>query len=455
MNISTLKAFSVRRLNHHHHQFYNIINPYSYHQQQQQQLFSTYQYINRINQIKIKQLGPNSNLLPKSVTFVEENKKTVLHWRLIYFIYIDRFYTKNFINSINDLYSQFGNIPKNILTSCPSQLFDLFKEDYNLQYAIELSQINLTEAPVFARLNDLKFNSLSNNSNIISNNNNSSNNTSSNNSENNDNSNSSNISNNNSNEKIILKKFINRLSNNYSEIVGQILPSENSKFGFKFEKKAEFRQWKEYKEGLFDIQDESSQLIVQELIRNIVMKEIKTLKPLILDYCCGTGGKTFAFAGCLNGKGQIYMHDVRSEKLFPELKRRAQRLGIENIQPIEHDHSHWDKLKDKMNLVLCDVPCTGTGTLRRNVETKYKINYQWLQELTEKQRDIIQKAIPFVKQDGYFLYSTCSILKKENEKQLEWILKKYKNFQLVHTVKILPTIDGSDGMYGVLLKRIN
>ncbi|KAG2381954.1 hypothetical protein C9374_005746 [Naegleria lovaniensis] len=432
------------------------------------------QYINRMNMMKMKELGPSAHLLPKSVTFVEENRKSVLHWRLVFALYKEYFHEQDFEQVVfhsNHADSVFRKIPINVLLSCPAQLFDILCEEYGEEKAIEICLINNSEAPVFGRVNDVKV--------IIEHKSTTTQQLGS--AMTNDESRSDSGFSGSKHENITPKeevtdilnatsepnkdllaplkkktrKFLKKLSEKYSEVVGKITPSKLSTFGFRFEKKTDFRQWPEFKEGLFEIQDDSSQYIVDELIRNGALKQITSLKPLVLDYCCGTGGKTFALAGALKGKGQIYMHDIRLEKLSSELKRRAHRLGIENIQPLEHDHSHWEKLKDKMNLVILDVPCTGTGTLRRNVELKYKINYNWIKELTKKQREIIENAIPYVRKGNYLLYSTCSILSKENEDQMDYILKKHKNFELVKEIKTLPLLNGGDGMYGALLRRIH
>nr|CAG4708511.1 unnamed protein product [Naegleria fowleri] len=424
------------------------------------------QYINRMNMMKMKELGPNAHFLPKSVTFVEENRKSVLHWRLLYALYKQYFHEQDFEQVVfhhSDLL--FEKIPINVKLSCPAQLFDILCEEYGEEKAIEICLINNSEAPAFGRVNDVKVingkmnaqqtqqidatsrESPRDDDTAAATTTSSSTRT---------------LFHTDSSPQVLsteqlkkkARKFIKKLSEKYSQEVGKITPSKLTTFGFRFEKKTDFRQWPEFKEGFFEIQDDSSQYVVDELIRNGALKQITSSKPLVLDYCCGTGGKSFALAGALGGKGQIYMHDIRLEKLSSELKRRAHRLGIENIQPLEHDHPHWEKLKEKMNLVILDVPCTGTGTLRRNVELKYKINYNWIKELTKKQREIIENAIPYVKKGNYLLYSTCSILRKENEDQIEYILRKHKNFELVHQVKTLPLLNGGDGMYGALLRRI-
>jgi len=382
------------------------------------------QYVNRMNQIKLKQLGPNAHLLPKSVTFVEENKRSVLHWRVLYALYRERFYRRDVIHALHELKTM-QDIPLNVKLSCPAQLFSMLEEDYGEEGAVEMAIVNNTEAPAFARVNDVRFLKTGDAEPLPK-----------------------------EEMKRLARGVIKRLASKYADTVGKITPSKMTPFGFRFEHKSEFRQWKEFTDGFFEIQDESSQYIVEELVRNVALEQMTGSKPLILDYCCGTGGKTFALAGALNGKGQIYMHDIRSEVLYTELRKRASRLGIQNIQPLEHGHAHWNNLKEKMNLVICDVPCSGTGTLRRNVELKYKINNQWVSELVKKQREIMDESLQYVKKGNYLLYSTCSVLKRENEQQVEFFLRKYKNLELVKTVKTIPKVGGGDGMFGALFKRI-
>ncbi|KAL9647627.1 hypothetical protein ABK040_015118 [Willaertia magna] len=366
-------------------------------------------YLNRINNLKMTL--EDKKQLPNSVTFLEENKQTILNYRIYYYFYKLYFLNNsNILNAIEKMENYLNiKIPKHIKLNCPINLYDLLIENYGQEKADELCLINLQEAPIYGRLNDIKLLNK---------------------------------------DKTYSKSDINNVFKKKLPNIFEISKlSDVTTFGIKFNQKQELRLFPEFENGLFEIQDESSQIIIEELIKNIVLKRLTTSKPLVLDFCSGTGGKTFAFIGELKEKGQVYLYDIRLNSIKTELKKRAKRLGVSNISLI-YDLEKSNNLHHKMDAVICDVPCSGSGTLRRNVELKYKINFQYVNELVLKQREIIREGMQFCKH--YFVYSTCSILKKENEDQVQWILNQYKDLELLKEVKILPTNNGSDGMYGAL-----
>ena len=166
-----------------------------------------------------------------------------------------------------------------------------------------------------------------------------------------------------------------------------ISETAHSPFGITFHKKIAFFTLPEFKEGLFEVQDEASQLVAAKM----------DPKPgeAVLDWCAGSGGKTLAYAYKTEGKGQIYLHDIRKNILF-EAKKRLKRAGIENVQYLFADEEKkLAKLKKKMDWVLVDAPCTGTGTLRRNPDMKYKFTEAQLKKFVGDQRVIFEKALSF------------------------------------------------------------
>jgi len=184
-----------------------------------------------------------------------------------------------------------------------------------------------------------------------------------------------------------------------------------------FQKKCNFFTLDEFQKGFFEVQDEASQMVAH-------MIEAKPGEH-VLDFCSGSGGKTLAFAPKLQGRGQIFLHDVRKSALI-QAKKRLKRAGIQNAQCIiVTDTKRLNRLKKQMDWVLVDAPCSGTGTLRRNPDMKWKFSDQMLHELIEKQRHIFHQALEFVKDDGYIVYATCSILPDENEAQCDYFLKSY------------------------------
>lgn len=223
-----------------------------------------------------------------------------------------------------------------------------------------------------------------------------------------------------------------------------VLPCRFSPLGITFLEKIHFFSLPEFKEGLFEIQDEGSQLI----------GDLMQVKPgdSVLDFCAGAGGKTLAFAPRMENKGQIYLHDIRSYALH-EAKIRLKRASIQNFQILHSESPHYHKLKKRMDWVLVDVPCSGTGTLRRNPDRKWKLNQEAILRLQGEQRLIFEKALSFVKPGGHLVFATCSVLKEENEIQAEHFLKTYPIQLVGEPFQSMPEPGGMDGFYGVTFKK--
>lgn len=169
-----------------------------------------------------------------------------------------------------------------------------------------------------------------------------------------------------------------------------------------------------FKEGWFEVQDEGSQMMAA-LVE-------ATPKSHVLDYCAGSGGKALAIAPLMKGTGQLYLHDIRQGAL-QEAAKRLRRAGVQNGQ-IAFGPS-LKKLQGKIDFVLVDAPCSGSGTLRRNVDLKWKIDRPMVERLISQQRQIVKEAIPFVKKGGRLIYVTCSLLAEENERQVEFFQREY------------------------------
>lgn len=213
--------------------------------------------------------------------------------------------------------------------------------------------------------------------------------------------------------------------------------------GITFGKKMNFFVLTEFQEGLFEVQDEGSQLLAAAV----------DAKPgdQVMDYCSGSGGKTLAFAPEMKGKGQIFLHDIRP-KILIEARRRLKRAGIQNAQTIDPDSPNLKKLKKKMDWVLVDAPCSGTGTLRRNPDMKYKYTDAMLKRLVGEQRAIFEKALSFVKPGGHIVYGTCSLLKEENQEQVAHFLETYPLELVGEPFQSLPEEGGMDGFFGATFK---
>ena len=201
----------------------------------------------------------------------------------------------------------------------------------------------------------------------------------------------------------------------------------------------------QFKEGLFEVQDEASQLVAYQV----------AAKPgdQVLDYCAGSGGKSLAFAPKMQGKGQIYLHDIRSQALL-EAKKRLKRAGIQNAQLLESGSPKKKHLIGKMDWVLVDAPCSGSGTLRRNPDMKWKFHRPGLQDILSLQRSIMEEALLYVKPKGKIVYATCSILPLENDLQIQHFLQTLPLQQLSPPFRSFPTRGGMDGFYAATLQKL-
>jgi 16S rRNA (cytosine967-C5)-methyltransferase len=219
-------------------------------------------------------------------------------------------------------------------------------------------------------------------------------------------------------------------------------PTKRSCYGIKFNKRINFSSDPDYKNGLFEIQDESSQLAALELNPQPCEK--------ILDFCAGGGGKSLLIGALMQNRGQLFLHDVRADALV-EAKKRLKRAGVQNFQILSSDFSR-DKFYKFFDRVFLDVPCSGTGTLRRNPDMIGRLNIADLKNLVELQRKIFDETFPLLKKGGYILWATCSVLKEENEEQIDYFLEKYKLQKAKPALKIMPETNSSDGFFAQLLQ---
>ena len=200
-----------------------------------------------------------------------------------------------------------------------------------------------------------------------------------------------------------------------------------------------------FKNGLFEVQDASSQLVAPFLNIQPGMR--------VVDTCAGAGGKTLHLASIMENKGQIIALDIYDHKL-KELKRRAKRNGAHNIEPRHIENTKViKKLYDKADAVLIDAPCSGLGVLRRNPDAKWKLQPEFLDRIRATQEEILSTYSRMVKSGGQLVYATCSILPSENQDQVNKFLKNNDQFTLVKDKKVLSYESGFDGFYMALLKR--
>lgn len=200
-----------------------------------------------------------------------------------------------------------------------------------------------------------------------------------------------------------------------------------------------------FKDGLFEVQDAGSQKIAEFL----------EVKPglRVVDACAGAGGKTLHLAAMMENKGQIIAMDIHGWKLA-ELKRRAKRAAAHNIETREiTDNKVIKRLHEKADRLLIDAPCSGLGVLKRNPDSKWKIDQDFIDRIKKEQAQILQDYSKIIKKGGKMVYATCSILPSENNEQVENFLKNNPEFKLIKDEKVLPS-SGFDGFYMALMERI-
>ena len=200
-----------------------------------------------------------------------------------------------------------------------------------------------------------------------------------------------------------------------------------------------------FKRGYFEVQDASSQLVAPYL----------EVKPgmRVIDTCAGAGGKTLHLAALMENKGQIIAMDIYAGKLA-QLKKRGKRAGVHNVDMrVIENTKVIKKLKDSADAVLIDAPCSGIGVLKRNPDSKWKLQPEFLDTIRNTQAEILDSYSRMVKPGGKLVYATCSILPSENQHQIEKFLETHTDFSFVSDKKVLPSKSGFDGFYMALVER--
>ena len=199
-----------------------------------------------------------------------------------------------------------------------------------------------------------------------------------------------------------------------------------------------------YKNGLFHIMDKSSFLAIKELA------PVENEK--IIDVCAAPGGKSFLSAYFMNNKGSISSRDVYEHKINL-ISQGADRLGIDIINAEIKDASeNYEEDFKTADRVIVDAPCSGLGLVRKKPDIKYSKTYDDIIELVKIQRDILSASQNYVKDNGFLLYSTCTVSYKENQENVEWFLNNF-DFELVSQNQILPQNFDSDGFFIAKFKR--
>jgi 16S rRNA (cytosine967-C5)-methyltransferase len=189
--------------------------------------------------------------------------------------------------------------------------------------------------------------------------------------------------------------------------------------------------------GRFEIQDAGSQQVAPFLQAEPGMR--------VVDACAGAGGKTLHLAALMEGKGDLLAMDVQERKL-ETLRTRAARATVKVRTALVSDEA-LATMTGQADRVLVDAPCSGSGTLRRQADLKYRITTASLAEVQALQREVLARCVPLVKAGGKLVYATCSILPQENEEQAAWFSKAFPNFKLEAESHLSPAQTGWDGFY--------
>lgn len=195
------------------------------------------------------------------------------------------------------------------------------------------------------------------------------------------------------------------------------------------------------RKGHFEMQDLASQSIGQYAQIN--------KNQLVIDVCAGAGGKSLQIASLLNNTGKVIATDIYPSRL-KQLKSRALKANASNIEIIEIQE--LESYKGKADRVLLDVPCSGSGTIRRQPEIKVHLTPEKVNEYIETQQLILEQYQSLLKPGGKIIYSTCSIFKSESEDQVKHFLANHPQFSLLGEKRFVPPTHNSDGFYVAVLE---
>ena len=241
-------------------------------------------------------------------------------------------------------------------------------------------------------------------------------------------------------------------------------PAQRSDVGLRFETRVNAFGLSAFRDGLFEVMDEGSQLVAEAVA--------PPPRGRVADACAGAGGKTLALAAMLDNQGRILALDPNGRKL-EELRRRARRAGLSNVHacelrgtqlPGEAKLGGWER-------VLVDAPCSGLGTLRRNPEARWRLSAKTVSGYPADQLSLLVTYAPLVAPGGRLIYATCSVLREENEAVVERFLRERPDFIVMPLkeiwgkaraaelgdetfLRLLPHVHDTDGFFAAVLRRV-
>lgn len=205
----------------------------------------------------------------------------------------------------------------------------------------------------------------------------------------------------------------------------------------------DIRKSRAFNNGLFHIEDKSC----YEAVKALEPEENDT----VIDVCSAPGGKAFTCAEMMNNNGKIIACDIYENKVNL-IRQGAERLELSCITPLVNNALEFNEKLPVADKIICDVPCSGFGIIRRKPEIRYK-NLDSIKELPDIQYRILQTASKYLKKSGRLLYSTCTLNKRENEQVVEKFIKDNLNYKIVEMKTIFPTFNGGDGFFYSVIER--
>jgi 16S rRNA (cytosine967-C5)-methyltransferase len=274
------------------------------------------------------------------------------------------------------------------------------------------------------------------------------------------------------NKRAPLTVRVNTLKTSREELMARLTredvvarPTPLSPFGLHLETRLNAYGLASFREGLFEIQDEGSQLLGML---------VDAMPTKVVDACAGAGGKTLQLAPQMKNRGDLYALDVEQRRL-DDLKKRARRAGVHNVRILAIPKGPeaveaLASLHHKADRVLVDAPCSGSGTFRRKPDARYRLDEKTLAEHVARQRELLARFSVLTKPGGRLIYGTCSLLREENEAIVENFLETHGDFRLMPCGPILgeglaekvardgmlrlyPHRHNTDGFFGAVLVR--